>query len=105
METQIKKRIYWLDIAKGIAIICTIIGHIAPFGRNVRNLIFSFHMPLFFILNYYLCVCVWLHWILVATHRLFSGWGKWKATPHRGEKPSHRGGFSCGVQTRVHGLR
>ena len=53
METQIKKRIYWLDIAKGIAIICTIIGHIAPFGGNVRNLIFSFHMPLFFILAGY----------------------------------------------------
>ena len=53
METQIKKRIDWLDIAKGIAIICTIIGHIAPFGGNVRNLIFSFHMPLFFILAGY----------------------------------------------------
>lgn len=53
METQIKKRIDWIDIAKGIAIICTIIGHIAPFGGNVRNLIFSFHMPLFFILAGY----------------------------------------------------
>ena len=52
METN-NKRIAWLDIAKGIAIICTIIGHNIPVGGNVRNLIFSFHMPLFFILAGY----------------------------------------------------
>ena len=47
METQIKKRIDWLDIAKGIAIICTIIGH--SFGKNrIGVFIFSFHMPIFF---------------------------------------------------------
>ena len=46
METQIKKRIDWLDIAKGIAIICTIIGH--SFGKNrIGVFIFSFHMPIF----------------------------------------------------------
>lgn len=43
-------RLQWLDIAKGIAIICTIIGHTVEFGSRTRNLIFSFHMPLFFIL-------------------------------------------------------
>ncbi|MCR5761908.1 MAG: acyltransferase family protein [Treponema sp.] len=53
METQIKKRIDWLDIAKGIAIICTIVGHNVPFGGNIRNIIFSFHMPLFFVLAGY----------------------------------------------------
>lgn len=53
METQVKKRIDWLDIAKGIAIICTIVGHCVPFGGNVRNIIFSFHMPLFFVLAGY----------------------------------------------------
>ena len=53
MEALNKKRIDWLDIAKGIAIICTIIGHSVPFGGNVRNLIFSFHMPLFFIIAGY----------------------------------------------------
>ena len=52
METQIKKRIDWLDIAKGIAILCTIIGH--SFGKNrIGVFIFSFHMPLFFILSGY----------------------------------------------------
>ena len=53
LETQIKKRIDWLDIAKGIAIICTVVGHNVPFGGNVRNIIFSFHMPLFFVLAGY----------------------------------------------------
>lgn len=52
METQIKKRIDWLDIAKGIAIISTIIGH--SFDKNeIGIFIFSFHMPLFFILSGY----------------------------------------------------
>lgn len=48
-----KQRILWLDIAKGIAIICTIIGHTVAFGSQIRNLIFSFHMPLFFLLSGY----------------------------------------------------
>ena len=52
METQIRKRIDWLDIAKGIAIISTIIGH--SFGKNrIGVFIFSFHMPIFFILSGY----------------------------------------------------
>lgn len=53
MENQIKKRLDWLDVSKGIAIVCTIVGHIAPFNGNIRNIIFSFHMPLFFILAGY----------------------------------------------------
>lgn len=48
-----KERIQWLDVAKGIAIICTIIGHTVAFGSQTRNLIFSFHMPLFFLLSGY----------------------------------------------------
>lgn len=47
------KRIEWVDIAKGIAIILMIIGHTVPYGSKVRNFIFSFHMPLFFILTGY----------------------------------------------------
>jgi fucose 4-O-acetylase-like acetyltransferase len=46
-----KKRIEWIDIAKGITIILMIIGHTVEFGSEVRNFIFSFHMPLFFILS------------------------------------------------------
>lgn len=46
-------RIDWIDIAKGIAIILEIIGHTVKFGSGIRNFIFSFHMPLFFILSGY----------------------------------------------------
>ena len=48
-----KTRIQWIDIAKGITIIAMIIGHSVPYGSSIRNLIFSFHMPLFFILTGY----------------------------------------------------
>lgn len=47
------KRIQWIDISKAIAIILMIIGHVLPYGSEGRNLIFSFHMPLFFILTGY----------------------------------------------------
>ena len=45
-----KERIEWVDIAKGIAIIAMIIGHGCP-KRAIVSFIFSFHMPLFFILS------------------------------------------------------
>ncbi len=47
-------RIDWIDYAKGLAIILTILGHTVGagfLGSTVRGLIFSFHMPLFFILS------------------------------------------------------
>ena len=46
-------RIIWVDVAKGITIILTIIGHTLDYGTLGRNIIFSFHMPLFFILSGY----------------------------------------------------
>lgn len=45
-----KKRIEWIDIAKGITILLVVIGHGAINGA-LRGIIFSFHMPLFFILS------------------------------------------------------
>ncbi len=52
---QTKKRIDWVDCAKGIAIILVLIGHTVTFDtesqRLARGIIFSFHMPLFFILS------------------------------------------------------
>lgn len=52
MEISEKKRIAWIDIAKGIAILCTIVGHCI--GKNkIGIFIFSFHMPLFFVLSGY----------------------------------------------------
>lgn len=49
-----KDRISWVDIAKGITILLVIIGHTVKdgfYGSTLRGLIFSFHMPLFFILS------------------------------------------------------
>lgn len=47
------KRIEWIDIAKGIGIILVVIGHISQI-KVLNNAIYSFHMPLFFILSGYL---------------------------------------------------
>lgn len=48
-----KKRVSYIDIAKGLAILCVIIGHTAQLTdiRILSKIIFSFHMPLFFILS------------------------------------------------------
>ena len=48
---QKKQRIAWIDIAKGIAILTVIWSHSLPYGSLPRNLIFCFHMPLFFIVS------------------------------------------------------
>jgi len=46
-----KKRIGYVDIAKGIAIILMIVGHVCSYGSWKRNIIYSFHMPLFIIIS------------------------------------------------------
>ena len=45
------KHIEWVDIAKGMGMIFVILGHALPYGEIPSNLIFAFHMPLFFILS------------------------------------------------------
>lgn len=50
------KRVEWIDCAKGIAMILVIFGHTvlnwgSPLEQVLRGIIFSFHMPLFFILS------------------------------------------------------
>lgn len=47
------KRIMWVDIAKGLAILLMVIGHELRSQSHLYILIFSFHMPLFFILSGY----------------------------------------------------
>lgn len=47
-ETGRKQRVQYIDIARGIAILLMIIGHVVNHGL-FRDFIFSFHMPLFFI--------------------------------------------------------
>lgn len=49
-----KSRIEWLDISKGVAIILMIVGHVSAIPwAPYRKIIFSFHMPLFFIASGY----------------------------------------------------
>ena len=44
------KRVNYIDIARGIAIILMVIGHVIQKGWK-RNVIFSFHMPFFIIVS------------------------------------------------------
>ncbi|MBT1143106.1 acyltransferase family protein [Lactiplantibacillus argentoratensis] len=51
-----KKRIEWIDIARGITMISVVIGH-SLYGYNnglLSHFIYTFHMPIFFILTGYL---------------------------------------------------
>ena len=45
-----KKRIDWIDIAKGLAIVLMMVGHTIPYN-HLNYFIFSFHMALFVILS------------------------------------------------------
>lgn len=53
-EQKQEKRIIWIDICKGILIISVILGHISGIPAILRSVIFSFHMPLIFIINGFL---------------------------------------------------
>ena len=49
-----RKRIEYVDVAKGIAILSVIVGHTFSAydpGSLLNRFIYSFHMPLFFILS------------------------------------------------------
>jgi acyltransferase len=47
-------RLKYIDVAKGIGIILVLIGHILPTNSIVFKIIYSFHMPLFFIISGFL---------------------------------------------------
>ena len=47
------KRENWIDIAKGIGILLVIIGHSSERPMVLKQFIYSFHMPLFFIISGY----------------------------------------------------
>lgn len=46
-----KKRIEYIDIAKGIGIILVVAGHLLDKESELCKFIYSFHMPLFFVLS------------------------------------------------------
>ena len=45
----------WIDAAKGIAILAVVLGHTYQFGNAVHSFVYSFHIPLFFLLSGYFC--------------------------------------------------
>ncbi len=47
-------RIDWIDMLKGLGIILVVFGHTAHAKDTIRILIYSFHMPMFFIISGYL---------------------------------------------------
>src|SRR4030065_1660166 len=52
MNTSV--RIAWVDHAKALGICMVVLGHTAGLPAFGMNLIYSFHMPLFFFLSGYL---------------------------------------------------
>lgn len=46
-----KKRIAYLDIARGIGMILVVMGHVEYIDVTVRQFISAFHMPLFFVIS------------------------------------------------------
>lgn len=45
------ERQQWIDVAKGIGIICIFIGHLTYWGTPISKFVFSFHLSLFFFLS------------------------------------------------------
>lgn len=45
MEAK-KRRLEYVDVAKGIGIICIILGHLGL--ASVNKVVFTFHVPIFF---------------------------------------------------------
>lgn len=47
-----EKRVEYIDIARGIAMLCIIMGHLG--NRNISRVVFTFHVPIFFLITGYL---------------------------------------------------
>jgi fucose 4-O-acetylase-like acetyltransferase len=54
MKTEISQRYNWIDWAKTIGILLVIMGHGGLVSDEYKQFIYSFHMPLFFIISGYL---------------------------------------------------
>ncbi|MCR5787818.1 MAG: acyltransferase family protein, partial [Bacilli bacterium] len=48
-----EKRLSYIDVSRGIALFLVVFGHLFLIGSNTSRWIFSFHMPLFFIISGY----------------------------------------------------
>lgn len=47
-------RQYWIDYAKCIAILAVVVGHTYSIGNPIHAFVYSFHIPLFFVISGYL---------------------------------------------------
>lgn len=48
-----RERLEWIDAAKGVGIVAVVVGHVWTRGA-VRDAVYAFHMPLFFLISGYL---------------------------------------------------
>lgn len=48
---ELKNRLEYIDLIKGFSILLVVLGHIYDFENNIKIWIYSFHMPLFFIIS------------------------------------------------------
>ena len=48
-EAITNNRLTYMDIAKGFGVLCVIAGHMG--NETINRFVFSFHMPLFFIIS------------------------------------------------------
>lgn len=46
-----KNRIEYIDIAKAFAIFCVVLGHTVSSDTFLKTVLYSFHMPVFFMLS------------------------------------------------------
>lgn len=51
IHNNVRNRIEWIDCAKGIGAFLVILGHTYYIPSSLKSFIYSFHMPLFFILS------------------------------------------------------
>lgn len=48
---DMKRRVDWIDIAKGLCILLVVFGHELTWDDGLRYAIYAFHIPMFFILS------------------------------------------------------
>ncbi len=49
-EMRLSQRIGWLDALRGFAMLCVIMGHLSGMDQQAKIWLYSFHMPLFYII-------------------------------------------------------
>lgn len=53
MQRENRARLRWLDAARGLAMLLVIIGHTVPGNEAVIGALYTFHLPLFFVISGY----------------------------------------------------